>query len=80
MHIRHQFFQFFFRHDFAVEQVHFALGMFSKARIVRDHANRRAFTVQVLEQFHDSFAVAGIAIELECPFANTSTGPVGVGF
>ena len=45
MHIRHQFLQFFFRHDFAVEQVHFALGVFSKARIVRDHANRRALTV-----------------------------------
>jgi len=37
MHVRHEFLQFFFRHHLAVEQMHFLLGMFGKARIVGDH-------------------------------------------
>ena len=37
-------------------------GVLGEARIVRDHANGRALAMQVLEQFHDGFAVARVQI------------------
>ena len=44
--------------DPAVEQVDGAVGVLRKARVVRDHANGRASSVQFLKQIHDGFAIA----------------------
>src|SRR5438874_8883908 len=43
--------------DAAVEEMDGAVGVARVARVVRDHADRRAFTVQLAEQLHDGFAV-----------------------
>ena len=45
LHFSQQLLQLFFRHDFAVEQMHFALRVLGKARVVRHHADRRAVAV-----------------------------------
>ena len=44
-HFLGQLLQLIFRDDLPIEQVHFALRMLGKTRIVRHHANRRSFTV-----------------------------------
>src|SRR3954464_9119956 len=48
--------------DPAVEQVNRAIGVARVARVVRDHADRRPFTVQLAEQFHDRFAVLRVEV------------------
>src|SRR4029077_6474079 len=45
------------RHDLAAEQVPLALGVLGKTRIVRHHADGRAFAVQVGKKMHDGFAI-----------------------
>src|SRR5439155_2630411 len=60
--VLHQFVQFFFGNDFAVEQVDFPLRMFYESRIVRDHTDSRAFAVQSLQQFHHRLAITRIQI------------------
>jgi len=54
--------QLVFRNDFSVEQMHFALGMAGKARIVRDHADRRSLAMQIGEQMHHRFAVLRVQV------------------
>ena len=54
----HQLLQFFFGDNFAVEEMDFALGVLGKARVVRHHADGRAFAVQIAQKLHDGFAVA----------------------
>src|SRR5215471_14544101 len=39
--------EFVFGYHLAVEQMHFALRVLGKARIVRHHANRRSFAMQI---------------------------------
>jgi hypothetical protein len=51
----------FFDH-FAVEHMNRALGMARKTLVVRDHANGGAFAMQLLQQLHDSFAIARIEV------------------
>src|SRR5258708_21271772 len=46
----------------AVKEMDSALGMLGKARVVRDHADGRAFTMQLLQQFHHGLAIAGIQV------------------
>src|SRR5512146_1559982 len=46
--------------DAAVEQVDRALGVAGEARVVGDHADRRAHPVQVLQQLHHRVAVRGV--------------------
>ena len=46
-----------FADDLAVEQVNFALGVGGEARIVRHHADGRAFAMQLLQQLHHGLAV-----------------------
>src|ERR1700683_4613797 len=38
------------------------LGVFRKPGVVRHHADRRAFTMQVLQQLHYSFTIARIKV------------------
>ena len=58
MRVCHELLQLFFGNDFAVEQMHFPLGMLRKPWIVRHHADRRAFSVQIGEKLHHRFTVA----------------------
>src|SRR5574338_581789 len=46
----------------AVEQVNRALGVTRVSRVVRDHADGGTFTVQLVEQLHDRFAVLGVQV------------------
>ena len=48
--------------DAAVEQVDRAIGVRGVARIVRDHADRRAAAVQLAKQLHHRFAVRRIEV------------------
>jgi hypothetical protein len=57
LHFFSELLQLVLRDDLAVEQVHLALGVLGETRIVRHHANRRAFAVQVCEQMHHGLAV-----------------------
>src|ERR1022692_900136 len=61
-HIRHALFHFLFRHQLAVEQMDFALGVLAEARIVGHHADGRSFAVQVLQQLHYGVTVARVEI------------------
>src|SRR5947207_361528 len=45
-----------------IEQVHVALGVTRETRIVRDHADRRAFTVQFAQQLHHRLAVFRVEV------------------
>jgi hypothetical protein len=58
----HQLLQLFFGHDLSVEQMDLAFGVFHESRIMRDHADRRPFAMQILQQGHDGFAVVGIQV------------------
>src|SRR5438445_524111 len=58
----HEFLQLFFGHDFAVEQVDFALRVLNEPWVVSDHADGCAFAMEILKQLHDGFAVARIQI------------------
>src|SRR5215208_4694013 len=49
-------------HDTAVEEMDGAIGVCCVARIVRDHADRRAAAVQLAKQFHYRFAVRRIEV------------------
>src|ERR1700747_1513253 len=51
-----------FFHDAAVEQVNRAVGNARVARIVRHHADRRAFTMQLPQQVHHGFAVLRVQV------------------
>src|SRR3990172_4193973 len=51
-----------FLDDAAVEQVNRPIGVARVARVVRDHADRRPFPVQLAEQLHDGFAVLGVEV------------------
>jgi hypothetical protein len=57
-HIRQELLEFFFRHNFAVEQVHLPLGVLGEPRIVRHHANGRALAVKISQQLHHGFTVS----------------------
>ena len=48
--------------DFAVEQVDDTLGVPGVARVVGDHADGRAFPVQVVQQLHHRFAVGRVEV------------------
>ena len=45
-----------------VKHVDGAFGMTREARVMRDHADGRAFTVQIAQQVHYCFGVAGIQV------------------
>ena len=60
--LRHKLLQLFFGHNFAVEEMDFALSMFGKPRIVRHHADGRAVAMQVLQKLHDGFTVSGVKV------------------
>jgi hypothetical protein len=49
---------FGFFHHFAVKEMDGPLRMFGKTRIVRHHADGRAFAMQALQQLHYRFAIA----------------------
>ena len=49
--------KFFFGYHFSIEEADFSLCVLYKARIVRNHADRRAFLVQILQQLHHCFAI-----------------------
>jgi hypothetical protein len=51
-----------FVHDFAVEEVHGALGVVGVTRVVCDHADGGAGLVDVLEQFHDGVAILRVEV------------------
>ena len=63
----------------AVEQMHSAICVLRKTRVVRYHANGRTGGMQFFEQIHDRFAVARIEIpgrlvrEQDCGFTGKST-------
>ena len=57
-----RFLQAVFLDDAAVEEVDGAIGVARVARVVRDHADRRAFAVQLAEQLHDGFAVLRVEV------------------
>ena len=58
----HQPAEFFFRYDFAVEEVNLALCVRGKTRVVSHHADGRALAVQLLQQLHHRFAIARIQV------------------
>src|SRR5690242_14812492 len=60
--VLHEPAQFFLCNDFAVEEMNFTLRVLHEAGIVCDHADGRSAAVQVLQQFHHRFSVAGIKI------------------
>ena len=39
-----------------------AVGMLGEPRVMRDHANGRAARVQLFQQIHDRFPIAGIKV------------------
>src|SRR5205814_4892692 len=45
-----------------IEQVHVALGVTRETWVVRDHADRRPFTVQFAQQFHYRLAVFRVEV------------------
>src|SRR5260370_15957676 len=49
-------------HHSSVEQVYGSIGVLCEALVVRDHANGRAAGVQLLQQIHYRFTVAGIKV------------------
>src|SRR5688572_14786080 len=51
-----------FLDDAAVEEMDAAIGVARVTRIVRDHADRRAFAVQLAQQLHDRFAVLRVEV------------------
>jgi hypothetical protein len=51
-----------FLNDPAVEEMDGAVGMAGKARIVGDHTDGGALSMEIAQQFHDGFAIAGIEI------------------
>src|SRR5262245_19920402 len=51
-----------FLDDAAVEQMDGAVGVPRVARVVRDHADRGALTVQLAEQLHDRLAVLRVEV------------------
>ena len=57
-----QFSQLFFGDYLAVEKMDLALSVGRESWIVRHHAYGCAFPMQVLEQFHYRFAIAGIEV------------------
>jgi len=54
--------QLAFGDHLAVEEMNLPLGMSGEARIVRHHADRRAFTVQVRKQGHDGLAILTVKV------------------
>src|SRR5580658_8486970 len=57
-----QLVEFSLSDNLAVEEVHLALSMSSETRIVRHHADRGAFLVQLLQQLHHCFAVLRVQV------------------
>lgn len=51
-----------FVYDFAVEEMHGALGVIGIARVVRDHADSGTRLMDVLKQFHYGVAIFGIQV------------------
>src|SRR5579862_131896 len=51
-----------FFNDAAVEQMNCAIGNAGVARIVRHHADRRAFAMQLPQQVHHGFAVLRVQV------------------
>src|SRR5208283_1939156 len=51
-----------FFYDFAVEEMHGALGVVGVARVVGDHADGGAGGVDILEQVHDRVTVLGVEV------------------
>jgi hypothetical protein len=51
-----------FRNDFAIEEMDLPLGMRSKARIMRDHADRRTLFVKFLQQMHYRLAILRVEV------------------
>src|ERR1051325_1994408 len=61
-----------FLDDAAVEEMDGAIRVARVARVVRDHADRGAFAVQLAEQFHDRLAV--LRIEVACRLVRQQDG------
>ena len=49
--------KFAFSDNLSIEEMDVSVGVTGEARIVRHHTNGCTFTVQVLEQLHDGFAI-----------------------
>jgi hypothetical protein len=49
--------EFAFGDDLSIEEMDVSVGVTGEARVVRHHADGCAFTMQVLEELHNGFAI-----------------------